>query len=158
MPTLEERKAALRSDLVEAQTALLAALDRVPPDDWGEPSPNEGWTVLSLLIHLSTSERGFVGTIRRQAGGQGGVVQDFDPDRWNASQQRRRADATPAELRAELEAAHAEMLALLDELDEAALAQRGHMTTGGDGSVEDQFRLVARHKRAHTGDLLAALD
>jgi hypothetical protein len=50
------------------------------------------------------------------------------------------------------------MLALLDELDEAALARRGHMTVGGEGSVEDQFRLVARHKRAHTGDLLAALD
>ena len=61
------------------------------------------------------------------------------------------------QLRAELESGHAAMLALLDELDDTALNQRGHMSSGDDGSLEDNFRLVANHKREHTGHIRAAL-
>jgi uncharacterized protein (TIGR03083 family) len=159
MTTLEARRAAIRSDVVAAQAALLAALDRVGPNDWSRPSRNEGWTVQSLLTHLSTSETGFVQRIRRQASGGGGLPADFDRDRWNAGQLRRRTESSPDQLRAELEAAHGEMLALLDELDERALDQRGILDaeTGQEGSVEDVYRLVASHKRAHTADIQDAL-
>src|ERR1700704_3985157 len=114
----QERNAAIRDDLVEAQRDLLDVLDRVGPDDWPRPSPNEGWTVRDLLIHLTTSESGFVGTLRRMAAGQGGVPVDFDPNRWNAGQLRRRAEQSVEDLRAELESAHRDMLALLDTLTE----------------------------------------
>jgi hypothetical protein len=90
--------------------------------------------------------------------GQGGVPQDFDPNRWNADQLRRRVDSEPEQLRKDLEAAHAAMLSLLDTLDDTALDQRGHLSSGVDGSTEDCFRLVASHKRAHTQDIEAALD
>jgi len=153
-----DRKAAIREDLVAAQRALLDALDRVGPDDWQRRSPtNEGWMVRDLLVHLSTSESGFVPTLRRMAAGEGGVPADFDPNRWNASQVRRRNESPPEQLRAELESAHAQMVALLDGLDLAALDQRGHLSSGVDGSTEDNFRLVAQHKRAHTDDIRAAL-
>jgi hypothetical protein len=49
------------------------------------------------------------------------------------------------------------MLTLLDTLDDAALDQRGNLSTGVDGSTEDNFRLVATHKRTHTQDIAAAL-
>jgi hypothetical protein len=91
------------------------------------------------------------------ADGQGGVPADFDPNRWNASQLRRRGDPPPNELRSELETSHANMLTLLDSLDDAALDQRGQLSTGVDGSTEDNFRLVATHKRTHTQDIAAAL-
>lgn len=142
---------------MDAQQALLEVLDRVEPEDWSRGSLNEGWTVLDLLTHLTTSETGFVGTLRRMAAGQGGVPIDFDPDRWNASQLRRRAAAEPALLRSELERSHAEMLGLLDTLDDAALDQRGQLSVGREGSTEDNFRLVASHKREHTDALRAAL-
>src|SRR5207249_10005425 len=100
--------------------------------------------------HLTTSETGFVGAIRRMAAGEGGVPADFDPDRWNASQLRRRGEVSPDELRAELEKSHQEMLALLESLDEAALDRRGYLSTGDKGSTEDNLRLVASHKRDHT--------
>jgi hypothetical protein len=63
----------------------------------------------------------------------------------------------PEQLRAELESAHREMLALLDSLDRAALDHRGHLSSGDEGSTEDNFRLVANHKRGHTADIRAAL-
>jgi uncharacterized protein (TIGR03083 family) len=153
-----ERKAAIRRDVVEAQQALLEALDRVRPDDWSRAGPtNEGWTVRDLLTHLTTSEAGFVATLRRMATGQGGVPADFDPNRWNAGQLRRRAEIAPDQLRSELEASHREMLGVLEELDDTALDQRGHLSSGVDGSTEDNFRLVASHKREHTNDIRAAL-
>jgi uncharacterized protein (TIGR03083 family) len=153
----QERNAAIRDDLVEAQRDLLDVLDRVGPDDWPRPSPNEGWTVRDLLVHLTTSESGFVGTLRRMAAGEGGVPADFDPNRWNAGQLRRRGEMPTEQLRLQLEEAHRDMLALLDGLDDAALDHRGHMSTGVEGSTEDNFRLVASHKRGHTSDIRAAL-
>ena len=126
-----DRKAAIRADLVDAQRALLDALDRVGPDDWLRRSPtNEGWLVRDLLVHLTTSESGFVPTLRRMAAGEGGVPADFDPNRWNAGQLRRRNESPPEQLRSELEAAHAQMVALLDSLDAAALDHRGHLSSG----------------------------
>jgi uncharacterized protein (TIGR03083 family) len=154
----DERHAALRSELESAQAELSAVLDRVEPDSWTRTSPDTpDWSVLGLLTHLSTAERGFVRTIERQAAGAGGVPTDFDPNRWNAAQLRRNAEATPAQLREQLETSHAEMLAVLEALDDAALDQRGWMTIGREGSVEDVLRLVAAHKRGHTADIAAAL-
>jgi len=151
-----DRKDAIRLDLHEAQRALLDALDQVGPADWSRLSPNEGWTVRDLLTHLTTSESGFVPTLRRMAAGEGGVPVDFDPNRWNAGQLRRRGEIAPEDLRTELEEAHQAMLALLDSLDDNELDQRGHMSSGVEGSTEDNFRLVAAHKRAHTADIRAA--
>ena len=156
--SLDARVSAIRQDLTDAQLKLRKALERVGPDGWSRRSPtNEGWTIQDLLTHLSTSESGFVPTLKRMSEGQGGVPQDFDPNRWNAGQLRRRADTSPEQLRMDLEAAHAAMLSLLDSLDEAALDQRGHLSSGVDGSTEDCFRLVASHKRSHTQDIEAAL-
>jgi uncharacterized protein (TIGR03083 family) len=155
---VQERRAALRGELADAQQSLLRALDRVGPDAWTRRSPNnEGWTVHELLTHLSTAESSFVPTLKRMADGQGGVPDDFDPNRWNAGQLRRRADTPPDQLRRDLEAAHAAMVTLLDTLDDAALDQRGRLSSGVVGTTEDNFILVASHKRAHTQDIEAAL-
>jgi len=154
---VDDSRIAIREELVATQRALVETLDGVGPDDWSRPSPNEGWTVRDLLVHLTTSESGFVPTLKRMSAGEGGVPDDFDPNRWNAGQLRRRRDMPPDQLRSELESAHADMLALLDSLDDAALGHRGHLSSGSDGSTTDNFLLVASHKRAHTGDIRAAL-
>jgi uncharacterized protein (TIGR03083 family) len=156
---VQERRAALRRELADAQQQLLRALDRVGPDDWTCRSPNnEGWTVHEILTHLSTAEAGFVPTLKRMAEGLGGVPDDFDPNRWNAGQLRRRGETPPDQLRRDLEAAHAAMLTLLDTLDDATLDHRGRLSSGVVGSTEDNFRLVASHKRGHTQDIEAALE
>jgi uncharacterized protein (TIGR03083 family) len=154
---VDERKAAIRQELVGTQQDLSALLDRVAEDGWTRVSPNEGWTIRDLLTHLSTSEHGFVGTIRRMADGEGGVPSDFDPNRWNAGQLRRNTEVTPAEMRQRLDASHTAMLEVLDTLDDAALDRRGYLSTGDEGSTEDCLRLVAAHKRIHTDDIRAAL-
>jgi uncharacterized protein (TIGR03083 family) len=154
--TTEARKAAIREELVGAQRALLDELDRVPAERWAASSPNEGWLVRDLLAHLSTSETGFLSTLRRMASGQGGVPDDFDINRWNAGQVRRRGETSVADLRASLEEAHEQIVELLASLDDTALDQRGRMSIGQQGSTEDTFRLLASHKREHTAQIAAA--
>jgi uncharacterized protein (TIGR03083 family) len=154
---ISDRKAAILQELVGAQQELTAVLDRVGPGDWSRLSPAEGWSVRDLLTHLATSETGFNQVLPRMAAGQGGVPADWDPNRWNAGQLRRRAEVDPAQLRAELQSSHEKMLGLLQELDDAALDQRGYMSSGSEGTCEDNFRLVASHKRSHTNDIRAAL-
>jgi uncharacterized protein (TIGR03083 family) len=154
----QDRKTALRQELVDAQLQLRQVLNRVEPEDWSRVSPaNEGWSVQQILTHLTTAETGFIGTLKRMAAGEGGVPADFDPNRWNAGQLRRNADVSPQELRTQIEKSHQDMLALLDSIDESALDHRGHLSSGVDGSTEDNFRLVAYHKRGHTDDIRAAL-
>jgi uncharacterized protein (TIGR03083 family) len=152
-----DRKAAIRADLIEAQHALMHVLRGLGPNDWARQTQNEDWTVHNLLTHLTTAEAGFVPALRRMAAGEGGVPADFDPNRWNAGQLRRRGDVAPEQLLAELETSHLEMLSLLEDLNEHALEHRGNMSSGEDGSTEDNFRLVARHKREHTDQIRAAI-
>jgi uncharacterized protein (TIGR03083 family) len=154
---VHDRKGAIHEELRATQRDLLEALDRVGPTDWERLSPNEGWTIRHLLTHLSTSEHGFIGTARRMAAGEGGLPTDFDPNRWNAGQQRRNAEVDPAEMRQRLETAHAEILELLESMDDHGLDQRGYLSSGQEGSTEDCLRLLASHKRTHTADIRAAL-
>jgi uncharacterized protein (TIGR03083 family) len=153
-----DRKSTIRQELVDAQQQLLATLDQVGPDGWTSLHANEGWTVRDLLTHLTTAEGGFVGAIRRMAAGEGGVPADFDANRWNAGQLRRRGDIPTEQLRSELEKSHQEMLALLDGLDDSAFDHRGYLSSGAEGSTEDNFLLVASHKRSHTNDIRSALN
>ena len=156
--SIAARRAAIRQDLADAQSRLLRALARVGADGWSRRSPaNEGWTVHELLTHLTTAEAGYVPTLKRMAAGEGGVPDDFDPNRWNAGQLRRRAETPPEQLLRDLEAAHAAMLTLVDTFEDTQLDQRGRLGSGVDGSTEDCFRLVASHKRGHTSDIEAAL-
>lgn len=150
------RKADLRKTLEEAHAALRIVLGQVA-DDWSCESLNEGWTVRDLLVHLTTAEVGFVRALRRMSNGQGGMPADFDPNRWNAAQKLRRADDDPDTLQVALHAAHADLLALLDSLDASQLDQRGYLSNGQEGSVEDGFRLTAAHKGAHVADIRSAL-
>ncbi len=157
MSASQGRRAKLRREVVDAQRALLDVLVRVGENGWTRSSPNEGWTARDLLLHLATTEAGFAKNVQRMLRGEGGVPADFDQDRWNASQLRRNADATVDDLQRLLISAHAELLGVIDGADDGALDQRGYLTTGEEGSVEDTLRLVARHKRTHTHDIEAAL-
>jgi len=153
-----ERKTALRQELIDAQHKLWDVLDRVGPGEWTSLHANDGWTVRDLLTHLTSAEAGFVGTLRRMAAGEGGVPADFDPNRWNGGQLRRRGDVPADQLRSELEKWHQDMLALLNGVDASALDHRGYLSNGVEGSTEDNFRLVASHKREHTSDIRSALN
>jgi len=46
-------------DLARAQAAVTAVLTGLAPDDWGRPTPCEGWDVTAVVRHLIAGERAF---------------------------------------------------------------------------------------------------
>jgi uncharacterized protein (TIGR03086 family) len=57
-------------DLAHAHTAVSALLASLAPDDWGRPTPCEGWDVSAVVRHLSAGERAFTTSL-------GGVAYDL---------------------------------------------------------------------------------
>lgn len=47
-------------DLAHAQNAVTALAVGIAPDDWGLPTPCEGWDAAAVLRHLMVGERAFV--------------------------------------------------------------------------------------------------
>lgn len=46
-------------DLTHAQAAVASLLANLGPDDWGRPSPCDGWDVGTVVRHLTAGERAF---------------------------------------------------------------------------------------------------
>jgi len=151
------QKAERRGALQQAHAALMQVLDHAQDDAYSRPLAESEWRARDLLVHLATAEAGLGALARRISAGEGGLPENYDRDRWNAGQVRRRGESPVAELRGELERAHAEMLAFLEGLEPAAAQHRGRLPMGEEGSVFDVLDLVARHKIEHTAQLEAAL-
>jgi uncharacterized protein (TIGR03083 family) len=155
---LNARKAAIARELAEAREGLLAAVRLVDEAAWEMPTANEGWSVRDVLAHVASGETTIQALLRRMADGRGGVPDDFDLDRYNASQLRRRAEQTVPQLLAELDVARGQTLEALAAATAQALSQRGRHPRGMITTLEETFRIIARHDREHTQDIRAAIE
>src|SRR5579872_1503730 len=61
---MEDRRAALRQGILDAQDALQAKLTTMSDEDWLKPSPNEGWSEKDNLAHLCTIEERLRGQVQ----------------------------------------------------------------------------------------------
>jgi len=138
------------------------ALAANPALDWRRPAhgDGDGWDARQLLAHLSSTQAALPAIIAASppppqgdgAGGDGRPA--FDPNRWNESQQRRRAERRPSELAYELvrgaEGVHA---ALMD----ADLAAETGLGRFAGLPLGEGMEAMLRHQRAHLADLGSAL-
>jgi alpha/beta hydrolase fold/DinB superfamily len=141
--------------------------------DWTRPAQSDegAWDAKDVLAHLSSSQASLaavIGAPPREAGGdgrpaslprsQGEVAPEgrrgFDPDRWNASQVRRRRETPPAELVRELRDGAATIHAALMEHDLEAPTTVGPFA--GVPIGEAMTRMLG-HQRLHLAELRAAL-
>jgi hypothetical protein len=81
-------------------------------------------------------------------------AQPFDPDRWNASQIRRRRELPAEQLRDEVERGTAALDAALREADLAATMTAGAFA--GE-NLAAAMRAMVRHQRGHIAELRVAL-
>jgi pimeloyl-ACP methyl ester carboxylesterase len=136
-----------------------AALVANPGLDWSRPAHGDGggWDSRELLAHLSSTQAALPAIIAApaRAGDGGGERAPFDPDRWNASQLRRRAERRPAELADELlHAAERAQVALMD-------ADLGAETTIGSFTglpLRDALEAMLRHQRGHLAEVERTLN
>lgn len=147
-----DRHAELRTVLSEARSELLRTLNSLVADDWGRPSPNEGWTAKDTLAHLCTIEE----RMRTQVqcaleGGAWAPAEDIDT--YNARKVQERRGWTVVQLREELEREEATTLATLESLGEGDLDRAFTHPRWGRTTAEKVFLHIADHLRTHTREI-----
>jgi hypothetical protein len=114
------------------------------------------WTVRNVFAHLLTSERAFVKLFAQIQQGGPGSAEDFSIDRYNASQQRRTQDTSPAELLEGFKAVRAEMAGWVAGLDPSDLERVGRHPYLGETTLAEMIRMIYRHDQIHFRDVRKA--
>jgi uncharacterized damage-inducible protein DinB len=124
-------------------------------DQWKSEVYTEGetWTVRNVLAHYVTAEKGFVSIFTNIRAGGPGASDDFDIDRYNASQQKKTRELTPVELLEQFKAIRAQMTAFVTSLTEADLAKQGRHPFLGQATLAEMIKMVYRHNQIHYRDL-----
>jgi hypothetical protein len=125
------------------------------PEQWLSTVYTEGeeWTIRSILAHYVTAEQGFLIIFSEIRNGGAGVDEDFDIDRYNASQQKKTQQISPADLVELFKSVRQQMTALVASMSEADLAKQGRHPYLGPTTLGEMIKMVYRHNQIHARDL-----
>lgn len=145
----ELERLCLRAAFAEVTSDILAT-----DGDWTRATGYRDWTARDLLAHLSSTQSALPAVARSRAEPDAEPAARFDSDRWNASQLRRRAETTAAELKAELDAGLKELDPILAELPVGETIGAG--TFAGEKAAAAMEHMVD-HQREHLAELRRTL-
>ncbi|MEA2628608.1 MAG: Mycothiol maleylpyruvate isomerase N-terminal domain [Chloroflexota bacterium] len=145
----------ITSNSLQAGFIELASVVRALHGNWGSPAPGyDGWTCRDLLAHLSSTAASLPAVASSATEPKDPNAPEFDADRWNRGQVRRRADKEPQELIDEYDAGTTRLVAVLSDITLDAVVTIGPFA--GD-SVGESMAKMLQHQRSHLTDLEAAL-
>jgi hypothetical protein len=152
---MPESSAFLSERLKTEGEKTAAFFSSLTADQWNDLVYTEGaeWTVRSVLAHYVTAEKGFVKLFSDIRDGGPGASEDFDIDRYNASQQQKTRERMPAELLEQFKTIRAEMAAWVASLTEADLQKQGRHPFLGVTTLAEMIKMVYRHNQIHQRDL-----
>jgi hypothetical protein len=129
------------------------------PEQWQQTVYGEegSWTARSILAHFVSAEQGFLKIFASVRDGGPGASDDFEIDRYNASQQAKMAEITSAELLARYLVTRAQMVDFAASLDEADLQKQGRHPALGITSLGEMLKMVYLHNIMHLRDLKRAI-
>lgn len=133
----------------------LASIVRALHGDWFAPAAGyDGWTCHDLLAHLSSTQAslGAVADSSTKPAPDGAAP--FDPNRWNASQTRKRADKDPQELLNEFDSGTTALVDVLTDLD---LEKKVTIGPYSGYTLRDTMAEMFEHQKHHLDDLRASL-
>jgi len=156
---MSDRKANIKEKLAAGRQTLRSFLEGLNDDDWTRPTGCDPWTVRDMLAHLVGAEISQHGLIQMWLDGNTAMHPEFDIDRWNAGQLRRRQGRSVPQLLDDLTDARQETLKFLDHLSEDELDIVGeHPFLGPDTRIEKVIRGIYRHEHLHLDDIRKALE
>ncbi len=146
------------------QGTLLETLEGVPDDAWETPGVCGVWTLKNVIAHL-TSYEVVLGEVLAGFVGEDGPTPNLDQLRtphsgFNDAQVDARAGLTAAETLAELNAAHARVMELLERIPAERARETGTLPWYGDGYALDDLLVYVSygHKREHAAQIAALRD
>lgn len=133
----------------------LQLFQALTPQQWDAIVYSEGspWTMRSVLAHFVTAEKGFLKLLPAIAAGGPGASEDFDIDRYNASQQEKSKDLTPQALLDQFRQVRAAMSAWVAALTPADLEKTGRHPFLGQTTLAEMIKMIYRHTQLHQRDL-----
>lgn len=126
---------------------------------WQHEVYTEGttWTVRNVLSHFVTSERGLVKLFQQIRLGGSGSTDAFSIDRYNAAQQERSKDLTPAELLEHYKSVRAASVSWVAGLQESELEIKGRHPFLGETIIREMIKMLYIHNQIHYRDIRKAL-
>jgi len=138
---------------------LSSFMEGLQGDQWIAQVYADGqvWTTRSVFAHLLTAERAFIKLFDQIRLGGPGVSEDFDIDRYNASQQRKTAELEPADLMQQFSEIRGQMVAFVSGLADLDLEKRGRHPFLGMVTLREMIRMIYIHGQTHYRDVRRAL-
>jgi hypothetical protein len=123
-------------------------------DQWQSEVYTEGetWTMLNVLSHFVTSERGLVKLFESIRQGGTGVADDFSIDRYNSSQQQKTKDLSPAELLEQYMEVRANSANWVSGLTNEELEIKGRHPFLGETVLREMIKMLYLHNQIHYRD------
>ena len=128
-------------------------------EQWKAEVYTEGemWTVRNVLSHFVTSERGLVKLFEQIRQGGAGAADDFSIDRYNAAQQAKTKELTPAELLEQYKEIRANSISWVSGLKDEELEIKGRHPFLGETNLREMVKMLYLHNQLHYRDLKKAL-
>jgi uncharacterized damage-inducible protein DinB len=138
---------------------MAAFFSELTADQWENEVYTEGttWSIRNVLSHFVTSERGLVKLFERIRTSGEGAADDFSIDRYNASQQEKTKDLTPAEMLEQYKQARAESVAWVSGLKDEELEIQGRHPFLGETVIREMVKMLYLHHQLHYRDMKRAL-
>ena len=126
---------------------------------WRQEVYTEGemWTILNVLSHFVTSERGLVKLFEQIRQGGAGAADDFSIDRYNASQQAKTKDLSPVELLEQYKEVRVNSVAWVSGLKDEELEIKGRHPFLGETVLREMVKMLYIHNQLHYRDLKKSL-
>jgi len=140
---------------LQAGFVELASIVRALHGDWSSPADGyDAWTCKDLMAHLSSTEASLTAVVESSSRPPVEGATPFDPDRWNASQVRKRAEKDPQELLDEFDMGTTQLVDALSDLD-----MQKKVTVGAfpGYTLRDAMAEMLEHQKHHLDDLRASL-
>jgi uncharacterized damage-inducible protein DinB len=128
-------------------------------EQWNADVYTEGttWSVRNVLAHFVTSERGLVKLFEQIRQGGTGAADDFSIDRYNASQQEKAKDLSPAELLELYKEVRANSVNWVSGLKDEELEIKGRHPFLGETVVREMVKMLYIHNQLHLRDMKKAI-
>jgi uncharacterized damage-inducible protein DinB len=133
---------------------MIQFFSELSEEDWTKEVYTEGttWSIRNVLSHFVTSERGLVKLFERIRTTGEGAADDFSIDRYNAAQQEKTKDLTPAELLEQYKQIRAESVRWVSGLKEEELEIQGRHPFLGQTVIREMIKMLYIHNQLHYRD------
>lgn len=138
---------------------MLQFFSELSESDWAKEVYTEGttWSIRNVLSHYVTSERGLIKLFESIRQGGTGAADDFSIDRYNAAQQEKTKEFTPAELLAQYKEVRAHSVAWVAGLKDEELEIKGRHPFLNETVIREMIKMLYIHNQLHYRDVKKSL-